>query len=45
MIITTATSVDAQEGSRKVETLSLLPDEDLALLPAPDRIDRFRVQS
>lgn len=46
VVITLATSLEAlEEGSRKIGSLPLLPGEDVALLPGPDHVEMFRVQS
>lgn len=46
VIITMATSMQSlEEGGRKVSSLPLLPGEDVALLPGPDHVELFRVQS
>ena len=46
VVIALATSVEAlEEGSRKIGSLPLLPDEDVALLPGPDHVEMFRVES
>lgn len=46
IIVTLATSIDAlEEGGRKIASMPLLPGEDVALLPGPDHVELFRVQS
>jgi hypothetical protein len=46
VLITLATSVEAlEEGGKKINSLPLLPDEDVALLPGPDHVEMFRVES
>lgn len=46
VLITLATSVEAlEEAGRKINSLPLLPGEDVALLPGPDHVEMFRVES
>jgi hypothetical protein len=46
LVIMTAVSVEAVESAhRAVMATELLPDEDPALLPGPDRVDLYRVRS
>jgi plasmid stabilization system protein ParE len=46
VVITLATSLEAlEEGSRRIGELPLLPGEDIALLPGPDHVEMFRVES
>jgi hypothetical protein len=46
LVVTLAVSVDAlEDGQRTVLSTELLPGEDPALLPGPDRVDVFRVVS
>ncbi len=46
VVITLATSLEAlEEGGRRIAELPLLPDEDVALLPGPDHVEIFRVES
>lgn len=44
LILTLTTSVEAlEEGQRRIMSTELLPGEDLALLPGPDRVELCRV--
>jgi hypothetical protein len=46
VIVVLATSVESlEEGGRQVSQLPLLPGEDVALLPGPDHVELFRVES
>ncbi len=46
VVITLATSIESlQESGRKIAELPLLPGEDVALLPGPDRVEMFRVEA
>lgn len=46
VVITLATSLESlEEAGRKIGSLPLLPGEDVALLPGPDHVEMFRVQS
>ncbi|HEV7756018.1 MAG TPA: hypothetical protein VGO94_09180 [Mycobacteriales bacterium] len=46
IIMTLATSLEAlEEAGKKIQSLPLLPDEDVALLPGPDHVEIFRVES
>ncbi|CRK61937.1 hypothetical protein [Alloactinosynnema sp. L-07] len=43
VVLTMAESVESlEEGQRKIGSMELLPGEDPALLPGPDRIEIFR---
>lgn len=46
VVIVLATSIESlEEGGKRIRSLPLLPGEDLALLPRPDRVELFRVES
>jgi hypothetical protein len=46
VVITLATSLEAlEEGGRAIAEMPLLPGEDVALLPGPDHVEMFRVES
>jgi hypothetical protein len=46
VVITLATSLESlEEGGRKIGELPLLSGEDEALLPGPDHVEMFRVES
>ncbi|MGQ0573828.1 MAG: hypothetical protein ACT4RN_06440 [Pseudonocardia sp.] len=46
IVITLATSMEAlEDAGKKIDNLPLLPGEDVALLPGPDHVEIFRVES
>lgn len=46
VVITLATSLESLEtAQQKIGSLPLLPGEDAALLPGPDHVEMFRVES
>ena len=46
VVITLATSLESlEESGRMIAELPLLPGEDVALLPGPDHVEMFRVES
>lgn len=46
VVITLATSLESlEESGKKIGSLPLLPGEDAALLPGPDHVEMFRVES
>lgn len=45
VLLSYATSVDSlEQAQQKIRTMELWEDEDVALLPGPDRVDLYRVE-
>jgi hypothetical protein len=45
VVVLTTSMESLEEGGRRIGELPLLPGEDVALLPGPDHVELFRVES